>query len=93
MWFHDLRKTALTRMVEAGASLGEVMAFGGHSSVQAASLYQKHTKQHSSQLMRRLNNQLTGQTVDEPEEREEKKEVALTQQEKRHLLEILLNLS
>lgn len=93
MWFHDLRKTALTRMVEAGASLGEVMAFGGHSSIQAASLYQKHTKQHSSQLMRRLNNQLTGQPVGQPEERAEKKEMTLTPREKRHLLEILLDLS
>lgn len=90
MWFHDLRKTALTRMVEAGASIGEVMAFGGHSSIQAASVYQKHTKAHAHELMTRLNSQLTGTTP--PPVEEENKEVALSTKEKRHLLEILLNL-
>lgn len=56
MWFHDLRKTALTRMVEAGATVGEVMAQAGHASIDVASKYQKQSQSHQHRVMRNLDN-------------------------------------
>ncbi|OZG61651.1 integrase [Bifidobacterium myosotis] len=37
---HDLRKDALSRMVEHGATVSEVMRQGGHTSMSVASVYQ-----------------------------------------------------
>lgn len=56
MWFHDLRKTALTRMMEAGATVGEVMAQAGHASIDVASQYQKQSKSHQYKVMQNLDN-------------------------------------
>ena len=56
IWFHDLRKTALTRMVEAGATVGEVMAQAGHASIDVASQYQKQSQSHQHKVMQNLDN-------------------------------------
>lgn len=37
---HDLRRDCLSRLMEAGGTLGEVMALGGHASLAAATRYQ-----------------------------------------------------
>ena len=73
MWFHDLRKTALTRMMEAGATVGEVMAQAGHASIDVASKYQKQSQSHQHKVMQNLDNLIADEhkqpqkTVEEPE--------------------------
>ena len=73
MWFHDLRKTALTRMMEAGATVGEVMAQAGHASIDVASKYQKQSQSHQHKVMQNLDNLIANEhkqpqkTVKEPE--------------------------
>lgn len=59
IWFHDLRKTALTRMVEAGATVGEVMAQAGHASIDVASQYQKQSQSHHQKVMESLDTMIT----------------------------------
>lgn len=39
--FHDLRKTALTRVGRAGATGAELMRFGGHADLEAVQIYQR----------------------------------------------------
>ena len=50
---HDLRKDALSRMVESGATVSEVMRQGGHTSMSVASIYQA-TGDHLAEVMKRL---------------------------------------
>lgn len=54
MWFHDLRKTALTAFAAAGATNGEVMRLGGHTSLDVASIYQRSLDSHLDDVYRRL---------------------------------------
>lgn len=53
MWPHDLRKDGLSSMVEAGATVSEVMRQGGHTSMSVASVYQT-TGSHINEVMKRL---------------------------------------
>jgi integrase len=39
--FHDLRKTALTRVGRAGATGAELMRWGGHADLEAVQIYQR----------------------------------------------------
>lgn len=54
MWFHDLRKTALTAFAAAGATNGEVMHIAGHTSLDVASIYQQSLDSHLDDVYRRL---------------------------------------
>ena len=54
MWFHDLRKTALTAFAAAGATNGEVMHIAGHTSLDVASIYQQSLDRHLDDVYRRL---------------------------------------
>lgn len=53
---HDLRKDCLSRMMEAGATVGEVMAQGGHTTMTVASKYQV-VGEHLGEVMRRMDAQ------------------------------------
>lgn len=68
IWFHDLRKTALTRMVEAGATVGEVMAQAGHASIDVASQYQKQSQSHHQKVMESLDTMITEHKSDKKHE-------------------------
>ncbi|WP_084130324.1 tyrosine-type recombinase/integrase [Demequina sp. NBRC 110055] len=48
--FHDIRHVSLTHIAHTGASLREIMARGGHKSVQAAMRYQSATGQRDSEI-------------------------------------------
>ncbi|MBW3092393.1 tyrosine-type recombinase/integrase family protein [Bifidobacterium sp. 82T10] len=50
---HDLRKDALSRMTEAGATVSEVMRQGGHTSMSVASIYQT-TGDHLGEVIDRM---------------------------------------
>ncbi|MBW3078578.1 tyrosine-type recombinase/integrase [Bifidobacterium simiiventris] len=50
---HDLRKDALSRMQESGATPGEVMRQGGHASMKVASIYQT-AGSHLGEVMRNI---------------------------------------
>lgn len=54
MWFHDLRKTALTAFAAAGATNGDVMRIAGHTSLDVASVYQQSLDSHLDGVYRRL---------------------------------------
>ena len=67
---HDLRKDALSRMVEAGATVSEVMRQGGHTSMAVASVYQT-TGDHLGEVMARMDttqppHAATGTPTDQP---------------------------
>ena len=68
IWFHDLRKTALTRMMEAGATVGEVMAQAGHASIDVVSQYQKQSQSHHQKVMERLDTMITEHKSDKKHE-------------------------
>lgn len=55
---HDLRKDALSRMTEAGATISEVMRQGGHTSMSVASVYQT-TGDHLNEVIDRMNATVT----------------------------------
>lgn len=48
--FHDLRHSALTLYAATGATIAEVQAFAGHSTVDAAMRYQHATRDRASEL-------------------------------------------
>ena len=52
--FHDLRHTGLTLAAQEGASLAELKARAGHSSVEAALIYQHATRGRDHELAARL---------------------------------------
>ena len=56
---HDLRKDCLSRMMEMGATVSEVMAQGGHSTMAVASRYQVTGEQHLNEVMARMNEHAT----------------------------------
>lgn len=60
MRFHDLRHTALTRLAELGATGGELMAQAGHTSLKIASVYQQASDSHRREIMRRLDQAMSG---------------------------------
>lgn len=60
MHFHDLRDTALTRLAEMGATGGELMAQAGHTSLKVAAVYQKASDSHRREVMRRLDQAMSG---------------------------------
>lgn len=51
--FHDLRHGALTEAARNGATLAELMALGGHSTSQAAMLYQASASSRLAELARK----------------------------------------
>ena len=63
MWFHDLRKTALTAFAAAGATNGEVMHIAGHTSLDVASIYQQSLDSHLDDVYRRLESGGRGEAV------------------------------
>jgi hypothetical protein len=67
MRFHDLRHTALTRLAELGATGGELMAQAGHTSLKVASVYQQASDSHRREIMRRLDQAMSG-TTEQPVE-------------------------
>jgi hypothetical protein len=76
MRFHDLRDTALTRLAELGATGGELMAQAGHTSLKVASVYQKASDSHRGEVMRRLDQAMSG-TIEQPAEPEPTKPLDL----------------
>lgn len=57
--FHDLRHTALQRLVENGASVNLVMAQAGHSTIATASIYQDGvSRSYERDVMDHVNAQL-----------------------------------
>lgn len=52
---HDLRKDCLSRMMEMGATVSEVMRQGGHTTMAVASRYQVTGEQHLGDVMARMN--------------------------------------
>lgn len=51
---HDLRKDALSRLSESGATIGEIMKQAGHASIAVASTYQTPSTQHMDGVMKRM---------------------------------------
>lgn len=45
LWFHDLRRSGLTLFAQSGATLGELMARGGHADIDTVRVYQIATKE------------------------------------------------
>lgn len=67
--FHDLRHTALQRLVEHGASVNLVMAVAGHSTMATASVYQDNvSSSYRHDVMKRVNRQLLDEL--EPSEKD-----------------------
>lgn len=58
VWFHDLRKTALTRFAAAGATNGELMALAGHSSIEVASIYQRTLETHLDVVIKKVEDEV-----------------------------------
>jgi integrase len=52
--FHDLRHAGLTFVAQAGATVGELMRRGGHSSTRAALLYQHAAEHRDVELAERM---------------------------------------
>lgn len=52
---HDLRKDALSRLSESGATTAEIMRQGGHASIAVASVYQTPGDQHMNAVMGKMN--------------------------------------
>lgn len=52
---HDLRKDCLSRMMEQGATISEVMRQGRHVTLDVASRYQVTSEQHLGEVMERMN--------------------------------------
>lgn len=64
--FHDLRHTALQRLVENGASVNLVMAQAGHSTIATASVYQDGvSRSYEHDVMEHVNAQLV-RTLETP---------------------------
>ena len=71
--FHDLRHTGGTLSAATGATLKELMARLGHSSVRAAMIYQHATRDRDQAIAKALGNLLReagGEAHDQPEREE-----------------------
>jgi len=55
--FHDLRHAGLTLVAQHGASLKELMARAGHSTVRAAMIYQHAAEERDAELAARMSDQ------------------------------------
>jgi len=54
VWFHDLRKTALTSMATAGATIRELQAMAGHTTADMAMRYQQVAQSHLDDVMEKV---------------------------------------
>lgn len=61
--FHDLRHTGATMAARAGATLRELQARLGHSTVQAAMIYQHATSERDAEIAARITEQATGRRL------------------------------
>lgn len=57
---HDLRHTGLTAVAQAGASLKDIQARGGHASVQAAMRYQHSSAERDAEVAAMVDRRLKG---------------------------------
>ena len=57
MHFHDLRHTAATHLSEAGASVGLLKEFLGHTSIATANIYQQASATHRKQVFEQYGKQ------------------------------------
>jgi integrase len=57
---HDLRHTGLTAVAQAGASLKDIQARGGHASVQAAMRYQHSSAERDAEVAAMVDRRLAG---------------------------------
>jgi len=59
-WFHDSRRTALTSLAVAGATLRELQAVAGHSTPAMAMRYQEVAQSHLDEVMGRVSDMMAG---------------------------------
>lgn len=60
MDFHDLRHTGLTHYAEEGATVGQLMRLGGHTSIKTVATYQQSSKDADRRLLEKVEASMGG---------------------------------